>query len=51
VRLKAGDKIMIQTFEGQVSNTEDKIYLTSLFVVCGLTLLPSELFLIVISCK
>jgi len=35
----------------QVSKTENKIYLTSLFVGYGLILLPSELFHVVTSCK
>jgi len=42
---------MIWTFESQVSNTEDKIYLINRFVPCGWRLLPSELVWIVINHK
>src|SRR6218665_849020 len=35
----------------QVSNTENNIYLTRLYLACGSILLPSELFLNIISCK
>jgi len=40
VHLRAEDKIIIRTFKSQVSKTENKIYLTSLFVACGFILLP-----------
>ena len=43
------EKIMIRTFESQVSKTENKIYLTSLFVVCNLILLSSKEYIRAVS--
>jgi len=48
---RAEEKIIIWTFKTQVSKTENKIYLTSLFDAHGLILMLSELFHIIISCK
>jgi len=47
--LKGRDEIMIWTFESQVKSRF--FYLTSLFDACGLILMLSELFRIVMSCK
>ena len=50
VHSKPEDKIMIRTFESQVSKT-DYFYLTSQFDAYGLMLMLSELVLIVIISK
>ena len=49
--LEGRRQIWIINLGSQVSKSENKVYLTSLFVVCALILLPSELFHIVISYK
>ena len=51
VHSRAEDKIVIWTFESQLSKTKYKISWTTLFVACGLILLPSKLFQILISYK
>ena len=51
VHSRAEDKIISCTFESRVQKRPNLFYLTSPFIACGLILLPSELFRIVISCK
>jgi len=48
---RAEYKLLSDFSKVKYQKTEIKISLTSLFVVCGLILLPSELFQIVISCQ